>query len=268
MKKNVIFWVGIKSQDPLLQEKHGGFKYLDISKKCWEWWCEKNDVTFFPYENPTLEDTGAHKATWQRWFDVFKQIENAKIDYDKIAVIDGSTLVKWDTPNFFDLVPEGKLTAFRALENLRWITESVDGYKSLFNNFEFDLKKYVSCGFHIFDKSHKKFLSELENFYMENYDAIMERQNGFVKRGTDQPVINYLLQIKNIDVYRELPPPFMLTHLNRFDWFGNNWQLEGGDRTTFFMKYGYIWFYSGFPQRGDRYNLMKQTWDAIKDNYK
>ena len=77
-----------------------------------------------------------------------------------------------------------------------------------------------------------------------------------------------MLQIKNIDVYRELPPPFMLTHLNRFDWFGNNWQLEGGDRTTFFMKYGYIWFYSGFPQRGDRYNLMKQTWDAIKDNYK
>tara|TARA_Y100000004_G_C8952962_1_gene429447 strand:- start:2058 stop:2885 length:828 start_codon:yes stop_codon:yes gene_type:complete len=272
-KKNVIFWIGIKSQDPLLQEKHGGFKYLDVGRKSWEYWCKKNDVIFFPYETPSLEDTGAHRPTWQRWFDVFKQIEEAGIEYNKIAVIDGSTIIKWDAPSVFDFVPDGKVGAFRALENLRWITESIEGYEDFMletNNlskFEFDYKKYISCGFQIFDKSHKKFLTELKEFYMNNYDAIMDRQAGSVKKGTDQPVLNYFLQIKNVDVYTELPPPFLLTHLNRFDWFGHNWQLEGADKTPFFIKYGYIWFYSGFPQRGDRYNLMKQTWDAIKEKY-
>ena len=139
MKKNVLFWVGIKSTNDHLRDKHGDFKYLDISKPCWEYWCKKNDVIFFPYENPTHSDTNVHKATWQRWFDVFKQIEDAGIDYNKIAVIDGSTLIRWDTPNFFDLC-SGQVTAFRSLENLRWITESVDGNKQFFNNFEIIIK--------------------------------------------------------------------------------------------------------------------------------
>ena len=93
----------------------------------------------------------------------------------------------------------------------------------------------------------------------------MSLQNDKVKRGTDQPVYNYLLQIKDIDVYTNMPPSLMLTHLNRFDWFSHNWQLQ--DKTPFFIKYGNIWFYSGFPNRGDRYNLMQQTWDLIKENY-
>ena len=107
----------------------------------------------------------------------------------------------------------------------------------------------------------------MEKFYFDNYDSIMELQNGKVKRGTDQPVYNYLLQIDNIKVNRNIEPPFYINHMYRFDWFGHNWQLNQ-DKTPFFLKYSYIWFYSGFPQRGDRYNLMKQTWDAIKDNYK
>ena len=59
----------------------------------------------------------------------------------------------------------------------------------------------------------------------------------------------------------------MLTHLYRFDWFSHNWQLNI-DKTPFFLKYGYIYFFSGFPNRGDRYNLMNQIWEAFKGQYK
>ena len=268
MAKNVLFWVGIKSENPHLREKHGDFKYLDISKPCWEWWCKKNDVIFFPYETTGREDTSAHKATWQRWFDVFNQLEAANIDYDKIAVIDGSTLIKWDAPDFFQYAPNGKLSCFRSLENLRWITQGVDGYNDFFNGYDFKLNKYIDCGFQIFDKEHKNFLIKLEKFYDNHYDEIMDLQNNKVKRGTDQPVYNYLLQIENVDVVMDIPAPYMLTHLTRFDWFGHNWQLEGADKTSFFIKYGYIWKYSGFPQRGHREELMDKTWNGIKDNYK
>ena len=265
MKKNVVFWIGIKSEDPHLQEKHGNFKYLDISKKCWKLWCEKKDVIFFEYDTPNEKDTSAHKVTWQRWFDVFPLIEKTGIDYDKIAVIDGSTLVRADTPNFFELVGD-EVTAFRSLENLNWVYEGVSGYKEFFNGYDFDISKYVSCGFQIFGKNHKPFLLDLKKFYYENYENIMELQNNVVKKGTDQPVYNYLLQIHNIKVNTKLPKSFMLTHLNRFDWFGHNWQLKE-DNTPFFLKYGYIWFYSGFPNRGDRENLMSQTWNIIKNQY-
>ena len=60
MKKNVLFWCGVKSEDPHLRKKHGNFEYLDISKKCWQYWCEKNDVIFFEYHTATESDTAAH----------------------------------------------------------------------------------------------------------------------------------------------------------------------------------------------------------------
>jgi len=267
MAKNVLFWIAVNSKDPYLNDKHGGFLYQDISRKSWEYWCKKNDTIFFPYETPSLDNHYDHKPTWQRWFDVFKQLDENGIDYNKICLIDSSTIIRWDTPNFIEMTSGDGITCFKAFENLRWMHEGISGYNSFFNGFNFDLTKYIACGFQIFDKNHKPFLDMLKQFYFDNYDSIMELQNDKVKRGTDQPVYNYLLQINNIKVNHDLPAPFYINHMYRFDWFSHNWQLKQ-DTIPFFIKYSYIWFYSGFPQRGDRYNLMKQTWDAIKDNYK
>lgn len=262
MKQNVVFWIGVKSSDTLLLKKHGNFEYLEYSKVTWQYWCNKHDIIFYEYNTPSDLDTGKHKVTWQRWFDVFDQLELANINYNKIALVDGSSMIKWDAPNFFELVSDD-LTAFRSLENLKWIYEGMHGYRELFNNFEFDIKKYISCGFQIFNETHKQFLQELKTFYLSYASEILNLQET-INRGTDQPVYNYLLQIKNIKV-TSLPEPFMLTHLNRFDWLSHNWQLNE-DVTPFFIKYGYIWFFSGFD-RMQRNPLMKQTWNIIHQNY-
>ena len=39
MKKNVLFWIGVKSESKLILEKHGNFDYLNISKAAWKYWC-------------------------------------------------------------------------------------------------------------------------------------------------------------------------------------------------------------------------------------
>ena len=39
------------------------------------------------------------------------------------------------------------------------------------------------------------------------------------------------------------------------------------NQTPFFIKHSYIWFYSGFPQRGGREDMMKQTWNLVKGKY-
>jgi len=266
MSKNVVFIICVNSQHQYLQNKHGGFKYFDYSLNTWKYWCDKNDVELFIYDTPSDSQHVDHKPTWQRWFDVFKQLDESNIDYNKIAVVDASTMIRWDAPNFFDYTPNNKLSCFKSLENLRWISEGIKGYNKLFDGFNFQLNKYIDCGFQVFDINHKKFLTVLEDFYKNNYEEIMVLQNETIKRGTDQPVYNYLLQIENVDVVTDIPDGFMLSHLNRFDWFKYNWQLKK-DGTPFFIKYGYIWKYSGFPVKGLRYDMMKKTWDLVKNKY-
>jgi len=262
-KKNVVFWIGVRSEDPLLKEKHNNFDYLEYSKQTWLYWCEKHNVIFFEYNTPSISDTGIHKVTWQRWFDVFDQLEQVNINYNKILLTDGSIMVKWDTPSIFDLANHS-INAFRSLENINWIDEGVRGYQSLFPEVKFDLKQYVSCGFQIFDKTHKSFLEQLKKFYFDNLETILELQSK-VGRGTDQPVYNYLLQQNSIKANQHIPASYWLMHMNRFNWFAHNWQLNE-DKTSYFIKYGYIWVFSGFDRR-QRGNLMKQTWEMIKDNY-
>ena len=63
MAKNVLFWIAVNNKNPHMQEKHGGFKYFDFSRKSWEYWCKKNDVIFFPYENTGNSEQNAHKPT-------------------------------------------------------------------------------------------------------------------------------------------------------------------------------------------------------------
>ena len=63
-----------------------------------------------------------------------------------------------------------------------------------------------------------------------------------------------------------LPKPFRVSHLPRKEMLGPNWQLKE-DPTPFFVKYGYIWHFTGFGIP-DRINLMKQTWDLFGDKYK
>ena len=50
MKKNVVFWIGVKNET--YAEKYGGWDWLDISRKTWEFWCKKHDCIFYAYETP------------------------------------------------------------------------------------------------------------------------------------------------------------------------------------------------------------------------
>ena len=68
-----------------------------------------------------------------------------------------------------------------------------------------------------------------------------------MKKGTEQTPLNYWLQINDIDVNLELPLSYKLTHMHRRDLLGYNWQLNE-DTTPFFIKYGYVWVFSGFSK--------------------
>ena len=269
MKKNVVFLTSV--QNPLHKDKFGGFEWMDISKKTWEYWCKKNDCILYVYDTPSDKRMGMeYRITWQRWFDVFDKLEEAKIDYDKVFVVDSTSMVRWDCPNFFDLCDD-RMTAWRDMANLNWIYYSVKGYENLFQEshdspmFELDMSKYINCGSVIINESHKEFLKELKTFYHDYKDLLIGMQDVSIKKGTDQTPFNYLLQMNNIDVNIELPRAFNVNHLVRGDWLSHNWQ-DGDDKTPFFLKYIYIWRATGIP-KDQRTKMMAPIWDMIKGNY-
>lgn len=264
--KNVVFWIGVKSdnKDLIKLKDYGNWDWMEYSKKTWEFWCKKNNVEFVHYDKTSNPDVMNHLVNWQRWFDVFDFLDNKKIDYDQILLVDASSMVHYNAPNFFD-ISERKWCAFRANENMKWTMESTDGYKDLFPGVEFRYNDYFATGLAIFNKDHKPALEELKKFYDVNYDKIIEKQKT-VKRGTDQPVINYILRKYNVEI-KHLRLPYACNHLYRREMLIHNWQLNE-DMTPFFLKYLHLWFFSGLSDRGEsRTHLMSQTWSVIGQFY-
>jgi predicted O-methyltransferase YrrM len=262
MKKDVIFWPAIK--DERLSSKYGNFSYFEQSRKAWKFWCDKNNCIFFEFTHPVESDLIRYRPQWQKCIFVFDELRKNNVNYNQIALIDSTSIPRWDCPNFFNLT-DNKFTAWRDIDNLKWVYESVVGYKDFFNGFDFDFNQYINSGFMIFNKDHEPFFSSLKSMYIKNIDTFINLQDNLVKKGNDQTPINYLLQIQGIDVNLDLPVNFNLTHLNRKELLGHNWQINE-DQTPFFIKYGFLWRYTGIP-KNQRTSFSKQVWDFVKHNY-
>lgn len=262
MKKNVIFWCGIKNQAH--NDKYGNFEYFEYTKATWQYFCKRFNCEFVEFNEPVQEDLFEYRVNWQKAIYVFDVLDKKQIEYDQIALVDSTCMYKWDAPNFFALT-DHKFTAFRDSDNLNWIHQSVQGYKEFFENFEFDLTRYVNSGFIIFNETHRAFFESFRQLYLDNKQYFIDAQDKIVKKGTEQTPLNYWLQIQRIDVNMNLPLPFKLTHMNRKDLFSHNWQLTG-NTTSFFMKYGYNWIFNGIP-KDDRSRVIALIWQEIGHNY-
>jgi hypothetical protein len=261
-KKNVIFWTGVRN--PEHNEKYGGFEWMNFSKESWKYWCKNNDIIFYEYNKPSESDLMKHRVTWQRWFDIYNFLDKDKIEYNKIFMVDASTIIRWYSPNIFGLCNDDKFVAWRDFDNLAWVYDCVEGWKSYFNNFNFDYTKYINAGGVIINENHKQFIKEFKEMYYNDYDKVMKYMYD-VKKGTDQGPLNFMLQIKNIDMNLEIPISYQVTHMHRKDLFSYNWQLNE-DRTPFFIKYFYIWKFNGFD-KNQRTKIMGDVWNFIKHNY-
>jgi len=259
--KNVIFWVGVKNQT--YSEKYGGWEWMDISRKTWEYWCEKHDVIFFPFEKPLDEDLVKYRINWQKSIYCFDLLDEAGIDYDQIFLVDASCMAKWDMPNVFELT-DHKFTAWRETDNLNWVYDSVRGYEDFFS-YKLDIQKYFSSGVIIFNKSHRDIFLEFKDLYLNNVDEFVELQDKIVHKGTEQTPLNYWLQKNEVEMNLDLPFTYKLTHIHRKEMFGNNWQLKEDD-TPYFIKYGKNWVFNGI-NKDQRTNTMKQVWNLVKHNY-
>ena len=225
--------------------------YQEYCLNTWRWWCKKNDVELLILDEP-LTDTSFMKPTWQRWY-VFDILDSNNFDYEKVALVDVDTMIKWDTPNFFNMTKD-KFCGVKDQDNIGWIKQSIDGYKQFFKETDLHWLDYFNCGFIVMSKKHKEICKSIVNFWDENTEKLTHLQNT-ISKGTDQTPVNYILKGSKFEV-NYLPKTFNLTHFNRKEIL----------QDLVFIDCGYIWHFNGFDKSW-RTPLMRDTWNKIKDNY-
>ena len=246
--KNLIYMVAVNHSSSVYTNSD----YSEYAINSWKYWCEKNDVDF---KFITEHDDRLGKPVWNKEL-VHKHAE----EYDKIGVVDSDTMIKWDAPNIFDLY-EDEFCGVNDNSSLRWIRDSVKVYSKFFPDLEIDYNTYINAGVVFFSKKHLDIFKQVLDFYLENREELDNWNKG---GGKEQTIFNFHLVKNNVNL-KLLNPEWNLISIHRKDMFSYNWQLNE-DQTPFFIKYAYIWHFTGFPVE-DRIKIMKKVWDTYRKNY-
>jgi hypothetical protein len=82
--------------------------------------------------------------------------------------------------------------------------------------------------------------------------------------GKVQTILNFELQKQGTKI-KELSSLWNMFSMHKREMFSHNWQ-DGDDKTPFFIKYSWVWHFTGFPIE-DRTRIMQQTWNLVGKNY-
>lgn len=253
MSKNLIYIVAI--EDP--NSKVSVNDFFQYAKPTWEHYCKKYDIDLKIATNSGFSAESGMKPIWNK--ELIREPRFSQ--YEKIGIVDSDTMIRWDAPNIFELFTENDFCGVNDLCDLDWLTKSINDRQFLFPNVKIDIFKYLNAGVLFFGgKYREEVFGNLLDLYIFRRHVIDAIQGG----GKEQTLLNFILQEKNIPITL-LNPEWNLLSIHRKNMFTNNWQLNI-DVTPHFIKNAYIWHFTGFPIE-DRINVMKQTWNFIKQNY-
>lgn len=246
---NLIYIVSIDHH----QSKTKCSSYADYCINTWQYWCSKNNVDLIVEK---IGDEKFGKAMWNK-----TNIAEIGKKYKKIGIVDTDTMIRWDSPNIFEMYDD-EFCGVVDTSDYRWILNSIDVYNKFFPDVKLNVDNYINSGVMFFTSDHLFLFDQLQKFYFDNK---YELDNWSKGGGKDQTLINYHLT-KNKVKQKILDPCWNLISIHRKDMFKHNWQLNN-DPTLYFIKYAYIWHFTGFPVE-HRESLMRDTWDIIKERYK
>lgn len=205
--KNIVFITAIKS--PGNEVRSEGYKY---SIESWKHWCRANGAELRVLDQ-ALFNSSEMKPNYFRYY-CFNLLEDE--GFDQICLVDADTIIHPECPNFFELHPD----KFRAVHNdgdYDWIIRSIENYQYEFQGEfkkKFDIWKYFNSGFLVFAKKHEPLIRTIIEFYWENSTKIKGCQERYGV-GTDQPLINLLVNEYYSDALELLPYQFNMQDLPR-----------------------------------------------------
>jgi hypothetical protein len=252
--KNIIFIPNIKCGDGRSTPYH-------YSIKSWKTWAKQyDDIDVIEWDEPIM-DTSQFKITLQRYW-VHDILKHNKIEYDQVLIVDADTIVHPNCPNFFNETA-GKFGVVVSNGCYEWVTRSINQWGNALFAKEPKIKpwKYFNGGFQITNKKHIPFYTKVQEYYTSNINEI-NKLTDQIKAGTDQTIINYLVQQNNIDtIYMSesynLQDLFRknLLHLPGHSWFSDELR---------FLEAGWVYHFNAIPQNDRHVSYwMERTYKEL-----
>ena len=163
--KNIIFI-------PAIDAGRGRHHSYDYSIKSWKKWADLYDHEVLVWDE-ALYSWDEMTIPWQRYH-LFKILEQNKIDYGQVLMVDCDTIINPNTPNFFEMT-DYKYSAVLDNGCWEWTGRSLRHYKDLFDNYKVERGLYFNGGFQIVNESHKEFFDEVLDFYFTNQNILREK---------------------------------------------------------------------------------------------
>lgn len=257
--KNIVFIPNIKMGDG----RNNSYHY---SVDSWKRFCEKNDCELLVWED-LLFPIEYMKITWQRYY-LFDFLEENEIEYNQILMADADTIVHPDCPNFFDET-DNKYCGVMNDGCYEWVLRSIRGFgDELFDGHRIRPHRYINGGFQIVNKSHRWFFDEMKKYYDEN-DKKIRSAIDKIMAGTDQTILNFMLDKHNVDV-KVLPPCYNLQDL----WKKNTILLDKEiqfwmEDKLYFLDAGWVYHFNAIPpnpQKRDQQYWIERTYKELYEN--
>lgn len=255
---NIVFIPNIKMGDG----RNNSYHY---SVQSWKDWSNQYDnVTVIEWDTPVL-DIKQFKITLQRYW-VFDILDYNDIEYDKILLVDADTIVHPNCPNFFEDVLDTDMNVVINNGCYEWVTRSIKdwGDKLFPDEVKVNPWKYFNGGFQIISKHHKQFYKKVQEFYTTNIQEIT-RLGNIIKAGTDQTIINYLVQREGVKLYH-MPECYNLQDLFRKNLIhipNHSWWPD----ELLFTRAGWVYHFNAIPQNERHVDYwLKRTYEELYGN--
>ncbi len=254
--KNIVFIPNINLGD----DRNRSY---ECSVKSWKHFCDKYDCELLVWED-LLYPIEYMKITWQRYY-LFDFLEDNEIEYDQILMVDADTIVHPDCPNFFEET-DGKYCGVMNDGCYEWVLRSIKGFGNrLFNGHRIRPHRYINGGFQIVNKGHRWFFDEMKKYYEGDAENI-RKVIAEVQAGTDQTILNFMLDIHKVDV-KILPPCYNLQDLWRknillVDDMLQHWMKD----ELHFLDAGWVYHFNAIPpnpKRRDQQYWIDRTYRKL-----
>ena len=246
---------------PNIDTKNNRNRPYHFSIKSWKKWAEQfNDIQVVEWTEPIMDPTQV-KVTLQRYW-VFDILEHNNIEFDQVLLVDADTIIHPECPNFFKET-DYKFSGVINSGCYEWVTRSIKAWgAALFPDSQLVKPwKYINGGFLIVNKEHRELLKDIQSFYLEHLEQINILTEK-IKAGTDQTIVNYLLQESNTQI-NYLPECYNLQAL--FDKHllhlpGHAWWPD----ELIYLDAGWVYHFNAIPQNSrDDYYWMERTYNEL-----
>jgi hypothetical protein len=218
----------------------------------WKWYCKKYGIELIVANEPKEYDFEPWgNGCFEPWYDT----RLVDLDYDKLLLVDADTMIRWDSPNIFEIGKDYEMCVVADVGGGSTGQYHLNQWIGLNSNIKTPADKYFNTGFVFLTK--EKYLA-----IRKHIPKYHQYWSSFYMSGPTGPNACEQTPV-NIISYELFP-----NDIHHLGWEWNNMVMSKYDDGSF-INDSYIWHFTGSKMGGhsNKSNIIKQIWSHIKEYY-